>query len=377
MVSAAPINVQITSVEQAPPPVSPTVAGIVGTAIGGGVAAGEPESVGNLVDAATAFGAGSIYDACRSIFSKSSARVVGIRFDEPAYVDVNNPTPAELITREENLQAAIAALRSSASTGSKPTILAAPGETRSIGAGGAADTATVALGDIAEAIRAIAIVDGDTVAANRLAWALANGGPRILMCAQDVAIPGVAVLPGAAFLVGSLIFNDSQHGISDSFSNRDITGLASTTPNVAFEYTDANSEALILRRNYITSLARDFQGTWRVIGGLLKTTSATDPLRYLGVRRQIDEIESTVISLGVNRWNRNQRAGFLSGLVRSAQEYLDLLVGAGILTSALVGPDPRRNTAAARGAGRVYLMLRVNFPAINEEIHFGIEVALV
>ena len=177
-------------------------------------------------------------------------------------------------------------------------------------------------------------------------------------------------------MAANLARNDALNGISDSFSNREVVGFTSVFPRRSFEYIGSTSDALRLRNNYISTLARDPNGVWRVIGGLMRTTNPLDPLRYLGVRRLVDVIAERVVQFAVNRWNRNMTDNFIDRLVTDVRSYLGLLVSSGALRRAVVGPDTVRNTPTARAAGLVYVAIQLFHPAINEQINFSVEVNL-
>ena len=390
MTTLAPINVDIKSLPTPTPPSSSTVIGVVGSATApSGVTAPTaeneiPVAVNSLSDALAAFRNGTIYDACEIAFSLANVYVVGVKFDS------ENAVTAD---RNASLVNAIDAFRRAASvTGKKPTILIAPGETYlpPTGGTGTPPTPLVYAGSavtngspakietVAASLKAIGILDASpSTNVIAQAWSIANGKKRCLAIPQMITTPDKTNLPGSSFLAAALARNDALYGVNDSFSNRDLIGITLVSPTRSFEYTDQTTDALVLRTSKLSSVIRDFNGIWRVIGGILGGVTGNDPFRYIGVQRMVDIIESEIINLAVNRWNRNQRANFITRLVSDVQEYLDLLVGGGALIFALCAPDPIQNTATARSAGLVYLYVTLRFPAINEQINFTVEASLV
>ena len=131
-----------------------------------------------------------------------------------------------------------------------------------------------------ERLRAIGIADA-AIAANTLATAIAwdgnNGGERLLAIPQEINAPAGDGISGAAFLAGNIARNDALNGLSDTPSNREAVGLTTAQPPRSFEYFGNTSDALLLRNNNLTSVVRDINGTWRMIGGTMKTAVAYRP----------------------------------------------------------------------------------------------------
>ena len=90
----------------------------------------------------------------------------------------------------------------------------------------------------------------------------------------------------------------------------------------------------------------------------------------------MDAIEARIVELAVNRWNRNQTDNFIDRLINDADDYLQLLVSAGVLSRAVVTPDTVRNTVSARASGLVYVAISIVHPAINEQINYSMEISL-
>ena len=384
----APITVDVTSVAQISPPASLTVIGLVaGLEDLSTVLAlpARPQLVQTMQEAELYFGsAGDMYKAIRLIYSIANVRIIGSMF-----------SAADAATIEDNAIEAITAMeRAVQLTGFKPTIVAVPGfndpaspvtkelstHRSLVGAESSiASDIVTQLKTTVEKLRAIGIADA-AIAANTLATAIAwdssNGGERLLAIPQEVDAPAGTDISGAAFLAGNLARNDAIYGISDPFSNREVVGLTSVVPPRSFEYFGTTSDALILRNNNLTSVVRDINGVWRVIGGIMKTAVSTDPLRYIGVRRLVDAIEARIVELAVNRWNRNQTDNFIDRLINDVDDYLQLLVSAGVLSRAIVTPDTVRNTVSARASGLVYVAISIVHPAINEQINYSMEISL-
>ena len=357
---------------------TPAVVGIVAEKVSGGSAASNtPTAVRTAAEATAAFGATSkILAACREIFAKSNAAVVGCVFDP------NSDIPSRLA----GIAAAITAIKASLSApsaGFKPTILIAPGETYnevSSAPVGTAHTIAALLNTMAGEMNAACILDaGPATRAVALAYNTANGGNRALIAAQTIKTGLVTALDGSSFLASELAKNDGDFGVYDSFSNRPVSNVVSVNPARSFDYLDQNSDAVTMRRSAITSIVLspgEVGRVWRVIGGLVKVTGASNPLRYLGVRRGVDDIRRRLINLSVERYNRGMAGDFIDDLVSDANDVLDLLVSAGVLVSGTATAATSRNTETARTAGLAYLQASVLFPSINESITFDVQVGL-
>ena len=365
-----PINVQIGAAAQTPLPIVSTVIGIAGTKGMGSPSAenNEPAIGRNLAEIERLFGLDSpIYTSAELIFSMIRVRIIGCAHEE----GITDPA-----TLSEAQLGAIQGLRQSAQiVGRSPGVVLAPGITYNLA--GDADANATALGILAEQLKCIAIADA-TPSSILLAgtWDRNNGRPRMLAIPQQINIPGKKI-HGSSFLAGVLARNDSDFGPADSLSNRDIIGPVSTDPIFTFDYQDETSDAVVLRAEHnMTTMVRDQDGAWLVIGGTMKTSNPTDPMRYVGVRRLADQISLAFVRIGRARWNRQQTSDFMDGLLRECQGYLNGLVGLTI-RSGLVSPDPVLDTQANRDSGLAYLSAFIDVPSINEQVNINTEISLV
>ena len=355
---------------------TPAVVGVLAEKVTGGSANKDtPTAVRTVAAATAAFGATSKITAlCKEVFAKSNAVVVGCVFDP------NSDIPS----RSAGIVAAVAAIKTSLSaTGFKPTILIAPGETFNEVSDepvGTAHTLAALLNTTAGEMNAACILDaGPATRAIALAYNTANGGNRALIAAQTIQTGLVTKMDGSSFLASELAKNDGDFGVYDSFSNRPVSNVVSVDPARSFDYLDQNSDAVAMRRSAITSIVLspgEVGRVWRVIGGLVKVSPATNPLRYLGVRRGVDDIRRRLINLSVERYNRGMAGDFIDDLASDANDIMDLLVSAGVLVSGTVTASNPKNTDTARSAGLAYLAASVRFPSINESITFDVQVGL-
>ena len=193
----APITFDVAAIQQAPPPTSPTIIGIVGSGTGANSANNVPVAVNTLVDAQSVFGVGTIADACAEIYRQASLWVVGIRFDASA--GIGPPT------RAGRLEAAINELeRAATATGRKPTVILAPKEGYVSPTDGSAVPAVPILISVAENLRAIAIADASPgTVAIATQWNTANGGGRLLSIAQSMGTSGKPLVDIAGMTGGS------------------------------------------------------------------------------------------------------------------------------------------------------------------------------
>ena len=391
-----PILVNVTSIDQVLPIPTPTVIGIIGTGdptatdfVGYNV----PTAVNTLADAEAQFGAGTVRDAVRIAELLADVWVVGCMFDDTATdADVKGPE------RSAEIQISLDAMeRAVTHTGRKPSILAIPNETyqgfalNSLGAAtGGVSPAAAALQITCNNMKIIGIADGPPqpiIGATAISipgdWMAANGGNRMLAIPQIVGIPGMAVtiapppgsyLNGSSYLAALMARNDALFGIADSFSNRPAGSIREVLPERSFEYTTDDNDAIVLRANNFTSLVRIVDGTWRVIGGTLKTASATDPLRYVGIRRMVDQVRDTVILFGQTRWQRSQDMNLISGLLGDVYDYLEALQTLKVISSFTARSI---TTPADNAGGLLRIAIELFFPAVNEQIEFDVEVSLV
>ena len=348
------ISVTFGAVARGTPVDSTTVIGIVGDGTAGAPASvlAEPVAVRTLEDAETQFGsAGSLIDACKTIFALTSVWVVGIRYDSTI------SAPADLVTA---IAAAVNALLiAEAATGHAPTLIGAPGLTFEGRDDPAANAVATLLNTVAGRLGAYAVVDAsnDTVANVKL-WSDNNGAARLIPIPQAVTTPEVTDLPGSAYILGAIAVNDADNGIRDSISNRVLSHIVSVSPEYSFSYTDASSEAADLDTDDLTTIVRH-SGAWRAWGGKTKYGSTTDLRRYANIGRVFDRIEERIVDIAQHMLGRGIRNDFINRLVSNVQDYLDSLVASGDVASGVALPDESQNTQANLNAGKVYLTLQV------------------
>ena len=364
------ISVAFGDIAQTPPPTSPTVIGLVGDGTAGSpvAALATPVAVSNRADAETQFGtAGTLIDACRSIFAITSVWVIGVRYDSTL-------TGADLsgaVTDAIN-----ALLRSEVVTGFHPTLIAAPELSYDARDDGAANSNATLMNTVAESLGAYAVVDAaNSDIATAKTWSTNNGAPRLIAIPQTVTTPDTDDLPGSSFLVGAIAANDAENGVRDSISNRVLLNIVSVKPTYTFSYIDSTSEAVDLDTDAALTTVVRTQGAWRAWGGQTSYGSLTDLRRFANIGRVIDQIEDRVVLIAQRMVDRGIRFDFVNRLVSNVQDYLDVLVAGGDLSSGVASPDPVQNTPESLAQGRVYLQLQIqpvpNASLITLTIHVG------
>ena len=379
MVSRAPVQITVVSTQTTPLSTVDTVIGIVGGNDGadagisleqGGQTA--MRAINDASEIADAFGTSTAANAARLLFSYVNANIVGIVVDTT--LDGTAGTPVTDATIDANYVSAIASFETALTVvGHKPTILCLSGRNGS--------TVTAQMKTTLEKMSAVGFITADSTSiTNAKNWSTTNGGPRLYPIPQTVTAVGGGVtfsaMPGDDFLACALVRNDSLFGVNDNFSNRPLLGVSSVDPRRSFEYTSAVSDAVDLRNSYLNSVARDVQGNWIVIGGQAKTSSATDPLRYIGVRRMADVITERIAQIGIERWNRNQVANFMDGLIADVNSYLSLLILNGTLREGSGATYGAGDSPTARAAGQANVGVSLIFPSINELVNFDVTVSL-
>lgn len=366
-----------------PVPDSPTVIGIVGTGTGtagtGDLAAYDTAQVVTTVDEATAaFGAGTILDAVREIYTHAAVHIVGVRFNDSG--TAANPGAA----RRTAVNAGLDGLAASASGAFPPTLLIAPGETYNEPDDSDACTVAAKLLAVAESIGAYAILDAAYAPSSAPArtafevvslWADNNGGDDGTAVSTPVVTPSkAAAIPGSSYLAGVIARNDQRYGEQESVANRTLEHLSSVTFEAGFNPRLATSQAIVLEDKGVTSIVRH-GGRFIAWGGKGKVGVATDVLRFMGARRMLDKIERGIFSdaagfvaRGVTGDLPDQVAAVTSRRLRGYVES-----NPPQLASATVSPDAVYNTRERLQNGQVGLIVDVEFISAAEQFRYSIQ----
>ena len=361
------INVTVsTVVAEAAPLDSPLVIGLVGTVTKGASAAANktPVAVRNVAEAEAQFGtAGTLISTIKEIYALASCVVVGIKYDHSLLGN-------DLATEIDN---AIDRLKAASATGFAPTIVGAPGITFVADNDGSASPVAVKLAEVAEVMGAYAIMDSaDSTVAVAKNWQASNGGPRTVGVPQ-MPTSSRGKTSGSGFLMGLIAKNDAENGVKDSFSNRSVPSIVSVDPMYTFSFTDGTTEAQDLAANHLTVFVRE--GTeWIAFGGTTAFADADDPRRFVNAGRTFDRILLEMKSIGRSFIGRQLTQERVGRIITRIQSYLNTLVANEDILAGTVAADAVKNTAANLNAGKLSVLLSVDFVANIEQLNIAVEV---
>lgn len=342
----------------APRPPGQTVIGLVGWAPGATPLVDSLTLVTSGADLETQWGTtGSLPQQLRLIYANTAAQVVVLRVADPAG---GAPSPADTI-----IEAGIAKLadESEATVGVEPHLLLAPEATWVKAAAqpwGPVDPQTpsgvvAALETAAEKLSAIAIVTSPpgTIAFKKL-WADQNHGDRLYALAHGV-IPqgGAEVVDPAGAAAGALARLDSWANTMMA----DLEGITRVSPPVSW-HPSGSDDAASLQASNITALIHH-QGV-HLWGATLNVAVETDPRRFVGVRREADDIDIHLFNVSLEALRQNIIPGFGDYVVRQVNAYIQGRVAQGALQGGSVALDAANNTPENIAQGRAYFLVTLN-----------------
>ncbi|MGF7173522.1 phage tail sheath C-terminal domain-containing protein [Azospirillum doebereinerae] len=248
------------------------------------------------------------------------------------------------------------------------------------GAGSGA-TATVNLGDVANAVvaellgiaertRAVIIADGpgstdEAAVAYRGDW----GSPRVFVVDPWglVTADGVpAAEPLSARVAGLIARMDNDRGFWWSPSNQTINGIVGTSRAVDFILGDANCRANYLNEHEVATVIRE--DGFRLWGN--RSCSSDPKWAFLSVRRTADMINDSLQRAHLWAVDRNITRTYLEDVTEGVNAYLRSLTAQGAILGGRCWPDPDLNSAANIAQGKVFFNFDFTPPYPAEHITF-------
>ena len=261
--------------------------------------------------------------------------------------------------------------------GRRPRLIGAPG----IDTGSIADPSgterknplATALEIVARKLRGIAYLDGpNTTHADALKYAKYFSTARTYLLDPGALVTNAngelvdAALSG--FALGLTARVDTKEGWWNLPSNRPILGIQALKRPVGYNPNDANSRAVLLNANAVTTVIR-YQGGFRLFG--TRTPASTDPaFKFLNVRRIADNIEDSVQEAMFYHIDKNINKNFLRAVTNRANGFLRNMVSLGALIGAECYPDGELNTKDSIALGKIYFNVKFTPPYPAEEIIF-------
>ena len=241
--------------------------------------------------------------------------------------------------------------------------------------GGLANANTTLLATIADELGAETIAIADAIysdIADTVTYAGNNGANQLWIVGQTIQTGEVAALHGSSYGAAAIARNDSENGISDSLSNRAMTGIVSVTPTLTFSYRMAGTQADQLDAVNVGSFVRH-RGRFRVWGFRCTYDTATDARRFLNIQRVIGAVETAAVDIAQDMVDRGVTADFPGNLAANIQAYLDGLVATGALVAGTAAADRVANTPTSLAAGRVTIILNIQPVAVAELVSLTVQ----
>ena len=235
-----------------------------------------------------------------------------------------------------------------------PKILCVGSELANTRVGGNANVVAAALVEIAEKLRATAVLDGPSTS-NADAKAFAGDFDSKVGAAYMVD-PGIITADGevtaSPSVAGLIAANDVQNGYWESPSNEVINGVLGLRRPVSSGF--VGSQADDLNTNHIAAIIRD--GGYLLWGN--ETLSSTDPTyRFLPVARVANSIEDSLQRSLKWAIKKNINTRFLENVAQSVNGFLAKLESIGAITGGECYPDKAKNTVPNVKGGEVFFVV--------------------
>lgn len=258
---------------------------------------------------------------------------------------------------------------------SAPTVTitgAGTGATATATMGAVANPVAVALGAVAQRLRAMAIVDGPGTTYNAaVSYRGDFGSQRVVIVdpgvlVWDTVTSTYVTKPASPYAAGIQARLDTEKGFWFPFSNVPIENIGGPARPVDFMVNDEDSEANQLNANEVTTIIHD--DGFRFWG--LRSTS-TDPLwAFYSVRRTADMIYESVERAHREVMDKPFSFQLLRTIVNSVNSYLRILRSRGALIGGTCWIDPTVNTPATFANGELIVDFDLEPPAPLEHLTF-------
>ena len=230
-----------------------------------------------------------------------------------------------------------------------PKILCVGSEFANTRVGGSANVVAAALVEVAQKLRAIAVLDGPSTS-NTDAKAFAGDFDSAAAYLVD---PGIITADGevtaSPSVAGLIAANDVRNGYWTSPSNQVLNGALGLRRAVSHGF--SGSQADDLNTNHIAALIQD--SGIRLWGN--ETLADTDPTyRFLPVARVANSIEDALQRSLKWAIDQNITSRLLENIAQSVNGFLAKLTAQGAITGGECYPDSTKNTVANVKGGEVY-----------------------
>lgn len=323
---------------------------------------------GNPREAALLGGTGTLKEALDAIFDQIGAMVVVVRVEAGA----DDAATLSKIVGDATAGTGVHALLAAQSIVKvTPRILCAPGFTGSR-TGGTANAVVAELKGLAEKMRAVVVADGpNTTTAEAIAYREDWGSDRIFIVdpgvkVWDTATNAAVVQPASARVAGMIARRDAEKGFWWSPSNQTLNGIVGVSRPVAFNMSDASSEANLLNEKCVATIVQ--KNGYRLWGN---RTAATDPMwAFLSVRRTADMIYESIEEAFLWAMDRPMSANLILDIQESVNAYLRHLKAVGAILGGTCWLDPTLNSKEQLMAGKLFLDFDIEPPAPLEHLTF-------
>ena len=250
-------------------------------------------------------------------------------------------TRVNLLGRESQLTGIYSLL----SVDPPPTILCLGSALANTRVGGNANVLSSGLVEIADKLKAIAVLDGpDDTQATAITFAGDFDSARVFLVD-----PGVTTADGAGLASPSVAGLMAATPFWESPLNRILQGVVGTGRLID------KARAQALNDDYIATVIR--KNGFRLWGNETVATATDVSYRFVNIQRTADAIEASLVASHQYAIDRNITARYFETVALGVNQFLGKLASQGAISGGVCYPDDSKNTVASIQAGEVYFQI--------------------
>lgn len=361
---------------------STSVIGIVGTAFSNDETANPINNVLPLnkpvlitsVDAIKELGLngeGTIPEALTSIYNQANTLVIAVRI-EKGETDIE--TIVNAAGSSESYTGVYALRLAETETKYKPKLLVVPTYSGILD-NNKPNQIVTSLIDVAEKLRAVAIVDGTNTSRKDVIDFASNIGDSRVMVIDPSYAPSFnilgktpSVLSSSAVLAGVFAKNDSEKGFWWSPSNTAVKGIKQLNRPISFAINDVTSDSNLMNEQGVTTIVF-IDGDYRIWGN--RSPSKDSKWNFISVRRTVDTVYDALEKNIVWALGRPITGTTLEYIQDNVNAYLSTLVVQGAILGGQCWIDKSLNPISQITAGQITVSFDLEPPVGLERLTFN------
>ena len=244
--------------------------------------------------------------------------------------------------------------------GVKPRLLTSAGIDNGTPAGGSKNPIGAKLEEVAEKLRAVAILDLPNLRSEAVTAAEDYSGDRTLLVSPQAKISKIDADGNASivnfamsgFIAGRIAVTDAEQGFWTPVGNKLLKGVLGLAVPVDFEMGNANAGSQV-RINAGTMTVVNYGG-FRTWGDVSSADGDAEAYKFASVRRIADVLADSVQQNHLWAVSKAIGKNYLSEVAEGVNAFIRSLKAKGALVGGLCYPDGEKNTSEAIANGEAY-----------------------